>query len=195
MKWRQVFFWFGCSHLLSWLAERTANLSDFGVIFRGQRFLYLRFLTVDMDNRFSCWSRLCWRSLVIIWRFVCSNDRWSIDEGRSTCCLQNYEWRQTNKIGQLAFFLVRLRQDLSEKLDIWHKFSSNRFHGQNNSEFSNWFSYTSLRERCHGKNLLHVASDFIFQTSSVVQCSDCTTLLLKNICYINSSSLMFCFER
>ena len=29
----------------------------------------------------------------------------------------------------------------------------------------------------------------------VVQCGDCTTLLLENICYINSSSLMFCFQR
>ena len=60
-----------------------------------------------------------------------------LDEGRSTCCLQDYEWQQTNKIGQIAFFLVRLLQDLSEKLDIGHKLSSKRFHGKNNSEFSN----------------------------------------------------------
>ena len=46
--------------LLIWLltptkwAEMTdANLVDFGIIFRGQRFLLLRFLTVDMDNRLS----------------------------------------------------------------------------------------------------------------------------------------------
>ena len=39
--------------------------------------------------------------------------------------------------GQIAFSLVRLLQDLSEKLDIGHKLSSKRFHGQNNSEFLN----------------------------------------------------------
>ena len=109
--------------------------------------------------------RLAWIIDEAADRVVYSNDRWSIDEGRSTCCLQNYGWQQTDKIGQIAIFLVRLLQDLSEKLDIGHKISSKRFHGQNNSEFSNWFIYTSRRERCHGQNLSHVASDFIFQTS------------------------------
>ena len=38
---------------------------------------------------------------------------------------------------KFAFCLVRLLQDLSEKLDIGRKLSSKRFRGQNNSEFSN----------------------------------------------------------
>ena len=41
------------------------------------------------------------------------------------------------KIGQIAFSLVLLLQDLPEKLDIGHKLSSKRFHGKNNSEFFN----------------------------------------------------------
>ena len=50
--------------------------------------------------------------------------------------------------------------------------------------------YESPRAGCHGKlNLSHVAS-VILHFKPVVQCSDCTTLLPKNSCYINSSSAL-----
>ena len=40
-------------------------------------------------------------------------------------------WPQTKKMGKIAFSLVHLLQDLTEKLDIGHKLSSKRFNGQN----------------------------------------------------------------
>ena len=144
-----------------------------------------------MDNRLSSWSSLCCRSLElqIISRVVYFTDTRVVFKITSGS-------KQT-RLDKICFFSCSSSPRFVWKSDIGRKLSSKRFHGQNNSEFSNWFRYTSRmwRKWFYISNQLysvvyhftaHDQEHFLHQ-QFFFSCS------VPKVCFVNINRRSFCF--
>ena len=170
----------GCSHLLSWLAETTTNLADFGVIFRGQRLLYLRLTWIIdsaadqgcVDDHLKSYGDLFIRTI----------------NGRSTR-VDRHVFKITSGSKQTS---------LDKLLFFWFDFAKICLKNWTlDTNFQAKGSTDKIIQNVQTDSVIRVAQSVVTAKTShtwllmvyfkpVVQCSDCTTLLHKNICYINN---------